>query len=142
MGAVMVDKTLPPARIGKALVLPTAQVLALRQRDPWKEATERARAVAIGRESLVLYVRSMTEQGITQNNAVSFLLEQALSNRLPAHISAALKVTAKAGRETPARSALCEWCAKYREGGVASLLPSHKGRVVEAAGWWGPCAGG
>ena len=126
-----------------APVLPTAQLIRLRQRDPWREATERARAVAHYRESVVLFVRQQTEQGVTQNNAVALLLERAKGcqnggGHLPAHFARALQGAAKAGRAMPSRSAICEWCAAYREGGIVALLPDHKGRVVDVAGWWGP----
>lgn len=118
--------------------MPTAQVLALRQRDPWREATERARQVATCRETVVAYVRTLTDNGVSQNNAVSLLLERGQAGQLTAHFSAALTGAAKAGREAPSRSAICEWCALHREGGITALLPDHKGRVIEAAGWWGP----
>lgn len=119
-------------------VMPTAQVLALRQRDPWRESTERARQVALFREGVVMYVRGLTDQGVTQNNAVGLLLERGSAGTLPAHVAHMLRSAAKAGRDAPSRSAVCDWCALYREGGVVALLPEHKGRVVEAAGWWGP----
>lgn len=134
----MVRLVKPPSGGASRAVMPTAQVLALRQRDPWKEATERARQVAIHRETVVAYVRSMTDSGVTQNNAVSLLLERGVAGSLPAHFAVALTGAAKAGRAAPSRSAICEWCALHREGGVTALLPDHKGRVVEAAGWWGP----
>lgn len=118
--------------------MPTAQVLALRQRDPWREATERARQVATCRETVVAYVRSLTDAGVSQNNAVSLLLERGQAGQLTPHFASALTGSAKAGRAAPSRSAICEWCALHREGGIAALLPDHKGRVVEAAGWWGP----
>jgi putative transposase len=119
-------------------VLPTAQVLALRQRDPWREATDRARQVATWRETVVAYVRSLTDDGVSQNNAVGLLLERGDAARLPPHFAVALKGAAKAGRDAPSRSAICDWCAAYREGGISALLPDHKGRVIESAGWWGP----
>lgn len=119
-------------------VMPTAQVLALRQRDPWREATDRARQVATWRETVIAYVRSLTDEGVSQNNAVGLLLERGEAGRLPPHFAVALKGAAKAGRVAPSRSAICDWCAAYREGGIVALLPDHKGRVVEAAGWWGP----
>ncbi len=119
-------------------VMPTAQVLALRQRDPWREATDRARQVATWRETVVAYVRSLVNEGVSQNNAVGLLLERGEAGRLPPHFAVALKGAAKAGRAAPSRSAVCDWCAAYREGGISSLLPDHKGRVVESAGWWGP----
>ena len=125
-----------PPRSGA--VMPTAQIIRLRERDPWREATDRARAVATYRESVVLYLQQMTGSGITQNNAVALLLERGKSGVLPAHFASALRGAAKAGRDAPSRSALCEWCAQYREGGIAALLPDHKGRVVEATSWWGP----
>lgn len=128
-----------PRPAGKAVaVMPTAQVLALRQRDPWREATERARQTALYREGVVIYIRGLTEQGVTQNNAVGLLLERGMAGSLPAHVASMLRGAAKSGRDAPARSAICDWCAQYREGGIAALLPDHKGRVVEAAGWWGP----
>lgn len=123
---------------GTVAVLPTAQVLALRARDPWREATEHARQVALSRETAVSYVRALVDQGVTQNNAVGLMLDRAAVGRLPAQYAAALAASAKAGRAAPSRATLCEWCALHREGGINALLPEHKGRVVEAAGWWGP----
>jgi putative transposase len=123
---------------GQVITLPTAKVIALRQRDPWREATDRARQVATWRETVVSYVRSLTDEGVTQNNAIKLLLERGTAGNLPAHYATALAGAAKAGRASPSRSAICEWCAQHREGGIAALLPDHKGRVVEAAGWWGP----
>lgn len=139
MKASAMVKHIDMPRAGKAVaVMPTAQVLALRQRDPWREATDRARQVALQREGVVIYIRGLTDQGVTQNNAVGLLLERGLAGSLPAHVELMLRGAAKAGRDAPSRSAICEWCAQYREGGIAALLPDHKGRVVEAAGWWGP----
>ena len=123
---------------GAVVVMPTAQVLALRARDPWREATDRARQVATWRETVVTYIRGLTDEGVTQHNAVALLLERAAADRLPAHFAVALAGSAKAGRTAPSRSAICEWCAQHREGGISALLPDHKGRVVDAAGWWGP----
>lgn len=137
MGASLI-KTVPGEAGGPTAVLRTAQVLALRTRDVWREATERARTVATYRESIVLYVEGMTEQGVSQNNAVSLLLIRRENSTLPNHVSSALSGAAKAGRSAPSRSAICEWCSQYREGGINALLPEHKGRVVEVAGWWGP----
>lgn len=132
-------KTIEPATPGGPIaVRPAAQVLALRQRDPWREATDRARQVALAREGVVLYVRGLTDSGITQNNAVMLMLSRSDAGSLPSHVAISLAGSAKAGRSTPARSAICEWCAQYREGGIHALLPEHKGRVVESAGWWGP----
>lgn len=128
----------PPSGSTSRAVMPTAKVLALRQRDPWREATERARQVAIHRETVVAYVRNLTDAGVSQNNAVTLLLERGQAGQLTAHFASALAGAAKAGRTTPSRSAICEWCAQHREGGITALLPDHKGRVIEAAGWWGP----
>lgn len=134
----MVKRIAGPVPGALPAVLPTAQVLAQRQRDPWREATDRARQVATWRETVVAYIRSLTDDGVSQNNAVGLLLERGEADRLPPHFAVALKGSAKAGRTAPSRSAVCEWCAAYREGGIAALLPDHKGRVVESAGWWGP----
>lgn len=119
-------------------VLPTGKVLSLRARDPWREATDAARGTAIQRETVVSYVGELMRQGVSQNNAVMLLLARAIEGRLPGHVALAVVATAKAKRAAPTRSTLCEWCAAYREGGVAALLPDHKGRVVEASSWWGP----
>ena len=124
---------------GRAVaVLPTAQVLALRSRDPWREASERARQTATYRETVVAYIQGLTESGVTQNNAVALMLERGAAGSLPRHFEVALVGAAKAGRAAPSRSAICEWCALHKQGGIAALLPDHKGRVVEASSWWGP----
>lgn len=137
-GAAMVKLVEPPVPGSTVAVRPVSNVLALRQRDPWREATDRARQVAVAREGVVLYVRGLTDVGVTQNNAVALMLERGAASNLPPHVTNMLAAAAKAGRAAPARSAICEWCAQYREGGIAALLPDHKGRVIEAAGWWGP----
>lgn len=137
-GGAMIKRIEPVIPGGTRAVQPVAQVLALRQRDPWREATERARKVALHREGVVLYIRGLTDSGVTQNNAVNLLLERGVAGTLPGHAATMLAGSAKAGRNAPSRSAICEWCALYREGGVSALLPDHKGRIVEAAGWWGP----
>lgn len=136
-GVQMVKRIEAPSG-GGALVLPTARVLALKSRDPWRESTDRARQVALFRETIVHYVQTLTDVGVTQNNAVALLIERGISEALPNHVGIALSSAAKAGRSAPSRSAICEWCALYREGGIAALLPDHKGRVIDAAGWWGP----
>lgn len=136
--ALQMVKHIEPSKGGPVAVLPTAQVLALRARDPWREATDRARQTATWRETVVAYVRGLADEGVTQNNAVALLLERGLAGRLPTHFAIALAGAAKAGRAAPSRSAICDWCALHREGGVSALLPEHKGRVVDAAGWWGP----
>ena len=135
--APMIKRVEAPAG-GGDVVMPVAKVLALRSRDPWREATERARQVAQWRETVVMYVGDLVGQGVTQNNAVGLLLERGMGNQLPSHYALALAGSAKAGRAAPSRSAICEWCAQYREGGTVALLPDHKGRVIDAAGWWGP----
>lgn len=123
---------------GERAVLPTAQVLALRQRDPWRESTDRARQVALCRESVIAYVRALTNTGVTQNNAVGLLLERGQAGNLPSHVASALFGTARGKRSAPSNKTICEWAKQYREGGIVALLPEYKGRVVEAAGWWGP----
>lgn len=133
----MVKRIEPPQGGGK-VVISTARVLALRQRDPWREATDRARQVAQHREIVVSFILQQMNQGVSQNNAIALLMSRAESGLLSSHVAVALSGAAKSGRATPSRSAICDWCALHREGGVTALLPDHKGRVVEAAGWWGP----
>lgn len=137
-GGAMIKRIEPASPGSKGAVRPAAQVLALRQRDPWREATDRARQVALCRESVVSYVRALSDSGVTQNNAVGLLLERGRAGNLPSHVASALFGTARGERSAPSRSAICTWCALYREGGIVALLPDHKGRVVDAAGWWGP----
>lgn len=132
----MVKQIMPPTG-GKA-VMPTANVLAMRARDPWREATDKAREVATQREIVVNCVQRMIDDGISQNNAVALLLERHAANKLPPFIANAMVATAKKDRTSPTRSTICGWCADYKTGGVGDLLPDHKGRVVESAAWWGP----
>lgn len=138
MGLAMVKEIKPPRPGGAISPKTTAQVIALRQRDPWNEATQKARQVALARESLVLYVGTLVSDGLSQNDAATRALQRALDNTLPAHVAAVLPALAKGKRQLPSRSTVCAWCASYREQGVAGLLPDHKGRVVTEAVWWGP----
>jgi len=141
MGAkAMVMQIVPPT--GGKVVLPTGNVLAMRARDPWREATNKAREMATQREIIVNAVLSLVRDGVTQNNAVALILERNLAkpNRLPPYVAAAMIATAKKDRQAPTRSTICAWCADYKVDGLAALLPDHKGRVVESAAWWGPDA--
>lgn len=123
--------------VGKA-VMPTGRVIALRQRDPWKEATQRARDVALYRETIVRDIEAQQSIGRSQNKAISLLLKKAEMGMLSPHLSMCVKQAAKAGRSAPSRSVLSDWCKAYRDGGIIALLPEHKGRVTEMAAWWGP----
>lgn len=131
----MVMQVVPPT--GGKVVMPTSNVLALRARDPWREATAKAREVATQREIVVNAILSMVRDGVTQNNAVALLLERHAANRLPAYVAAAMTATAKKDRVSPTRSTICAWCASYKVDGLTGLLPDHKGRVVESSAWWG-----
>ena len=63
--------------IASKAVMPTGRVIALRQRDPWKEATQRARDVALYRETIVRDIEAQQEIGRSQNKAISLLLKKA-----------------------------------------------------------------
>ncbi|MCL2160691.1 MAG: Mu transposase C-terminal domain-containing protein [Betaproteobacteria bacterium] len=119
-------------------IRPTAQVLMLRERDPWKEASDRARQVAVCRETIVLAIRNRPDQHSTLTSAIANLIERAHGSVLSPHVTSALRSAAKSGRPTPGRSAIFEWVKLYEEGGINALLPEHKGRVTESASWWGP----
>ncbi|WP_300434759.1 Mu transposase C-terminal domain-containing protein [Zoogloea sp.] len=129
----------PSPRKAAVVATPRANVLALRARDPWREATDKARGVALQRETVVLYLQALVDTGVSQNNAIAVTLDRAAAGLLPRAVAAALVATAKGGKAAPSRSALCDWIASYRaERGPAGLLPEHKGRVVESPAWWGP----
>jgi putative transposase len=120
-------------------VLPTARVLQLKQRDPWREAADRARQVAIQRETVILAILNRPDQYASVTSAIDNLLERARGQTLlPPRIKAALAASAKASRAAPSNKTIAAWLANYREGGVNALLPDHKGRVTESAAWWGP----
>jgi len=121
-------------------VRPTAQVIALRQRNPWNEASEKQRAIAQARLDIVEKIISMEQQGFTTNKAVATLLNLAEIGRLPAYYQQAMKTVAKADRDYPARSALFEWRRVVKlGGGKVELLDEHKGKVLkETPAWWGP----
>lgn len=137
MGAKqMVMHVVPPS--GGKVVIPTTNVLAMRARDPWREATAKAREVAMQREIIVNTIQKMVLEGISQNNAVGLLLARHEDNKLQSYLATAMTSTAKAGRAAPTRSTICSWCAAYKTEGLTGLLPDHKGRVVESASWWGP----
>lgn len=132
-------KELYPTNSRSQVAIPPSKVIALRQRDPWREATARAREVATNRETIVHYIVGMVSTGVTQNNAVAILLDRHALDRLPPHVTKAMRAVAKAGRTAPSRSAICDWCKAYNQtGNVADLLPDHKGRVVDSVAWWGP----
>ena len=132
----MVKQITPPT--GGKLILPTSNVLAMRARDPWREATAKAREVATQRETIVHAINVMVADGVSQNNAVKLLLEKHAAGRLQLYVNSAMLAAAKKGGTAPTRSTLCSWCASYKAEGLPALLPDYKGRVVESAAWWGP----
>ncbi|MDI1279265.1 transposase family protein [Methylobacter sp.] len=118
----------------------TAQVIALRQRDPWQEATAKQREVAIARLDIVDAVLALEETGISASKAIETLLAKVEVGALNAYLTTAFKRAAKANRIAPARNAIFEWRKiNMVGGGKIELLESHKGRVItETPSWWGP----
>jgi putative transposase len=127
-----------PVDDNRAAILPTAQVLQLRARDPWREASDSARRTALQRESVLGYLDSLARQGLSLKRAFELMKARCREGALAPHYADSLKRTAKKNREAPSYQTICEWLAQYREGGVNALLPEHRGRVVEATSWWGP----
>ena len=128
-----VDKETPAVRT-------TGQVIALRQRDPWKEASESQREVATARLDIVEAVLELEKTGLSASKSIEFLLAKAEVGSLSSYLQAAFKRAAKANRLAPARNAIFEW-RKIRVvgGGRVELLENHKGRVLsEIPIWWGP----
>lgn len=119
---------------------PNAQVIALRQRDPWREASDPQRSVAIARADVVEYVLGHERNGLSAGRAIELLLAKLELNQLHPYIAQAVKACAKAGRAAPTRSTIFEWRKIVVEGGSRiELLESHKGRVMNATpAWWGP----
>ena len=123
----------------KPAILPTAKVLALRQRDPWQEATARAREVAGYRENIVRFVNECMSSGLTQRLAVQLLLSRYVVGKHQTYLMESIKGATKTGREAPSESTICAWVKAYNTANdIADLLPDHKGRVVENTAWWGP----
>lgn len=121
-------------------VRPVAQVISLRQRDPWAEATEPQRAVALARLDVVQYLLALERDGRSSNKAVEVLQSRAELGSLPTYLIAALQLVAKSSRVMPARATLLEWRKVVLSGGGRiELLEQHKGRAVSATpAWWGP----
>lgn len=121
-------------------VRPTGQVIALRQRDPWAEASYRQREVAIARLDIVEAVLAQEGKGLSASKAIELLLAKAEVGALGEHLQTAFKRAAKSNRKAPARNAIFEWRKiKQLGGGRVDLLENHKGRVVnETPIWWGP----
>lgn len=121
-------------------VRPTANVIALRQRDPWKEASESQREVATARLDICHTILDMERNGFTANKAVETLLCKAEVGSLHPHLKNAMTRAAKAGRSAPSRSVIFDWLKVVKSGGGrVDLLEAHKGKVVkEQPAWWGP----
>lgn len=132
----MVKLVVPPT--GGKVVMPTSNVLALRARDPWREATQKQRDTAMARFDVVNAVLKLEQSGISASKAVQWLFDKAELNQLVPHVAQALKASAKANRTKPTRSTIFDWRKIVVEGGGATeLIEDHKGRVVESASWWG-----
>jgi putative transposase len=126
------------ARPGKPAVQPKAQVLALRARDPWREATERARRIAVAREDVLLSLKSRIRPGVSVDRAIKSFQAAAEAGELPIFVATQLSLVTRKGRLTPGRNTFYEWLGAYEEEGRVGLLPEHKGRVVESPAWYGP----
>lgn len=131
-------KTVDVPSSGQVAVLTTAKVLALRSRDPWKEATERARQVATAREDVLLDILSRKLPGVSMDRAIKSLQSIAEAGDVRPFLANQLKLVSRKGRVAPTRSVIYEWLKAYNSEGRIGLLTDYKGRVVEAAGWWGP----
>lgn len=137
--SAMVKRIDGPKAGNVPVVMPTAQVLALRARDPWREATERARQIAVAREDVLLNLKARIRPGVSIDRAIKSLQAAAEAGELPPFMTNQLRlVTTRKGRATPGRNTIYEWLAAYEAEGCTGLLPEYKGRVVEVAGWWGP----
>lgn len=132
----MVKQITPPS--GNKLVLPTAQVIAMRARDPWREATDRARQIALAREDVLLDLQSRQLPGVSFDAAIKSLQAAAEAGSVNSYLAQQLKLVSKKSRKCPTRSVLFDWRAAYNKDGRNGLLPDHKGRVVESSAWWGP----
>lgn len=127
-----------PAGSSVPAAQPAARVLALRSRDPWREASERARQIAVAREDVVLDLRARIRPGVSTAKAIASLQAAAVAGSVSALLGQALALVSKGGKPAPTRSVLFTWLADYEREGRVGLLPDHKGRVVDAASWWGP----
>lgn len=128
------------ARAGKPAALPKAQVLALRARDPWREATERARQIAVAREDVVLSLKSRIRPGVSVDRAIKSFQAAAEAGELPTFVAKQLSLVTRKGRPAPGRNTFYEWLGAYEEEGRVGLLPEHQGnrRKASDASWWGP----
>ena len=134
-------KRVESSRPGKPAVMPMAQVLALRARDPWREATERARQIAVAREDVLLNLKSRVRPGVSVDRAIKSLQAAAEAGELPVFLATQLRlVTTRKGRAVPGRNTLYEWLSAYEDGGCIGLLPDYKGnsRGSKESSWWGP----
>jgi len=121
-------------------VRPVGQVIALRQRDPWREASEAQRTVAIARHDVVSYVLQLELTGLSAGRAIELMLARAELSQLHPHMALALKASAKAGRNAPTRTPVFDWRKTVKDGGSrVELIEQHKGKVTHTSpAWWGP----
>ncbi|NOT66380.1 MAG: DDE-type integrase/transposase/recombinase [Methylotenera sp.] len=131
----MVKEIMPP--MGRQVVMPMANVLALRARNPWSEATDRARQIALAREDVLLDLQARQLPGVSFDAAIKSLQAAAEAGYVKPYLLQQLKLVSKKGRKYPTRSVLFDWRSYYDVDGQIGLLPEWKGRVVEAASWWG-----
>ncbi|WP_180131933.1 DDE-type integrase/transposase/recombinase [Rhodoferax sp. BLA1] len=119
---------------------PVGQVVALRQRDPWREASDAQRTVAIARHDVVSYVLELERTGLSANRSIELMLTRHELGQLHPHMVLALKACAKAGRTAPTRNPIFEWRKVIQDGGSrVDLIEHHKGKVTNVQpAWWGP----
>ena len=96
-------------------VLPINNVLALRARDPWSEATQKARQTAIAREDVISDLDARLLSGVSLSKAVLSLQAAAEAGSIGIYLAQQMRLVSKKGKCCPTRSVLFEWHSAYKK---------------------------
>lgn len=109
--------------------LPAASV------DPWREATESQRTVALKRERFLQPILKMIGTQVTTSVAVRNVLTHIECEHYPPGYLDLAKELARGKKVLPSRATVFNWLKGYSENGREGLLPSYTGRVRKEYGW-------
>lgn len=102
--------------------------------DPWREATDRQREVALLREAFLKPILQMLAEKVSARAAISNVIAHIDAQDYPERY---LETASKLGKKNshPSRSTIHAWLSAYQKDGRVGLLDQHTGRRRVDQGW-------
>ncbi len=102
--------------------------------NPWREATDKQREVALLREAFLRPILDMLARNVSARAAISNVIAHITAQDYPARY---IETASKLGKKNshPSRSTINAWLSAYQKEGRAGLLDQHTGRRRVDQGW-------